>query len=54
MADEIRCFWTSRITGAAVLFWLNKYLTISFLVLSQSVLYLPISKEVRVLASTIL
>ncbi|PIL24602.1 hypothetical protein GSI_12486 [Ganoderma sinense ZZ0214-1] len=37
-ADEIRCFWSRKITGAAVLFWLNKYLTIAFLVLSNTAL----------------
>ncbi|TBU34131.1 hypothetical protein BD311DRAFT_683382 [Dichomitus squalens] len=26
--DDVRCFWGRRVTGAAVLFWLNKYLTI--------------------------
>ena len=27
MDEEIRCFWGRKLTGAAVLFWLNKYMT---------------------------
>ena len=27
MGEEIRCFWGRKLTGAAVLFWLNKYMT---------------------------
>ncbi|TBU54972.1 hypothetical protein BD310DRAFT_826927, partial [Dichomitus squalens] len=26
--EEIRCFWGRKVTGTAILFWLNKYLTI--------------------------
>ncbi|TBU22605.1 hypothetical protein BD311DRAFT_742896 [Dichomitus squalens] len=29
---EIRCFWGRKITGAAILFWLNKYITALYLV----------------------
>ncbi|KAM5530935.1 hypothetical protein V8D89_015380 [Ganoderma adspersum] len=38
MGDEIYCFWKRKVTGAAVLFWLNKYLTIAFLVLGEAAL----------------
>ena len=31
-AEDVRCFWGRRVTGAAVLFWLNKYLTTLYLV----------------------
>ncbi|TBU60083.1 hypothetical protein BD310DRAFT_848403 [Dichomitus squalens] len=30
--EEIRCFGGRKIAGAAVLFWMNKYMTILFLV----------------------
>ncbi|TBU52353.1 hypothetical protein BD310DRAFT_832408, partial [Dichomitus squalens] len=30
--EEIRCFWGRKITGAAILFWLNKYMTVLDLV----------------------
>ncbi|TBU39365.1 hypothetical protein BD309DRAFT_872424, partial [Dichomitus squalens] len=30
--EEIRCFAGRKVAGAAVLFWLNKYMTILFLV----------------------
>ncbi|TBU60035.1 hypothetical protein BD310DRAFT_848350 [Dichomitus squalens] len=30
--EENRCFWGRKITGAAILFWLNKYMTALFLV----------------------
>ena len=30
--EEIRCFWGRKLTGAAVLFWLNKYMTTLFFV----------------------
>ncbi|TBU60060.1 hypothetical protein BD310DRAFT_923811 [Dichomitus squalens] len=30
--EEIRCFWGRKITGAAILFWLNKYMTMLYLV----------------------
>ncbi|TBU23300.1 hypothetical protein BD311DRAFT_674265 [Dichomitus squalens] len=30
--EEIRCFWGRKITGAAILFWLNKYMTALYLV----------------------
>ena len=30
-AEDVRCFWGRRVTGAAVLFWLNKYLTTLYL-----------------------
>ena len=26
--EEVRCFWGRRVTGAAILFWLNKYMAI--------------------------
>ncbi|TBU37723.1 hypothetical protein BD309DRAFT_904714 [Dichomitus squalens] len=29
--EEIRCFWGRNITGAAIVFWLNKYMTMLFL-----------------------
>ena len=29
--EEIRCFWGRKLTGAAVLFWLNKYMTAFYL-----------------------
>ncbi|TBU22619.1 hypothetical protein BD311DRAFT_675720 [Dichomitus squalens] len=29
--EEIRCFWGRKVTGAAILFWMNKYMTILFL-----------------------
>ncbi|KAM5541468.1 hypothetical protein V8D89_005022 [Ganoderma adspersum] len=45
MADEIRCFWGRKLTGAAVLFWLNKYLIIAFLVPTQLSVFLSISEE---------
>ncbi|TBU21647.1 hypothetical protein BD311DRAFT_677911, partial [Dichomitus squalens] len=31
-AEEIRCFWGRKITGAAILFWPNKYMTALYLV----------------------
>ncbi|TBU51717.1 hypothetical protein BD310DRAFT_1003631 [Dichomitus squalens] len=31
-AEELRCFWGRKITGAAILFWLNKYMTMLCLV----------------------
>ncbi|EJF61355.1 hypothetical protein DICSQDRAFT_60554, partial [Dichomitus squalens LYAD-421 SS1] len=30
--EEIRCFWGRKMTGAAILFWLNKYMTVLYLV----------------------
>ncbi|TBU39372.1 hypothetical protein BD309DRAFT_983110 [Dichomitus squalens] len=30
--EEIRCFWGRKITGAVILFWLNKYMTMLVLV----------------------
>ncbi|TBU42033.1 hypothetical protein BD309DRAFT_897071 [Dichomitus squalens] len=30
--EEIRCFWGRKLTAAAVLFWMNKYMTMIFLV----------------------
>ncbi|TBU47615.1 hypothetical protein BD309DRAFT_987966 [Dichomitus squalens] len=32
--DEIQCFWGKKLTGAAILFWLNKYITTFFMVWS--------------------
>ncbi|TBU52433.1 hypothetical protein BD310DRAFT_832222 [Dichomitus squalens] len=29
--EEIRCFWGRKITGAGILFWLNKYIITLFL-----------------------
>ncbi|TBU31035.1 hypothetical protein BD311DRAFT_657669 [Dichomitus squalens] len=25
--EEIRCFWGRKVTGGAIIFWLNKYIT---------------------------
>ncbi|TBU52351.1 hypothetical protein BD310DRAFT_832399, partial [Dichomitus squalens] len=44
--EEIRCFWGRRITGAAILFWLNKYMTTLFLVWDLATA-LNISDKVR-------
>ncbi|TBU34165.1 hypothetical protein BD311DRAFT_747263 [Dichomitus squalens] len=30
--DEIRCFWGRKVTGAAVLFWLNKYASLFYFI----------------------
>ncbi|TBU41855.1 hypothetical protein BD309DRAFT_867468, partial [Dichomitus squalens] len=30
--EEVRCFWGRKVTGAAILFWLNKYMTMLYLV----------------------
>ncbi|TBU23294.1 hypothetical protein BD311DRAFT_742501 [Dichomitus squalens] len=30
--EEVRCFWGRKVTGAAILFWLNKYMNAMFLV----------------------
>ncbi|TBU52425.1 hypothetical protein BD310DRAFT_998025, partial [Dichomitus squalens] len=30
--EEIQCFWGRKITGAAILFWLNKYMTVLCLI----------------------
>ena len=30
--EEVRCFWGRRVTGAAILFWLNKYMTTLYFV----------------------
>ncbi|TBU52338.1 hypothetical protein BD310DRAFT_832390, partial [Dichomitus squalens] len=43
--EEIRCFWGQKITGAAILFWLNKYMSILFLVWALAT-FLTISDEV--------
>ena len=32
--DEITCFWGKKLTGAAILFWVNKYINILFMVWS--------------------
>ncbi|TBU52354.1 hypothetical protein BD310DRAFT_889547 [Dichomitus squalens] len=32
IGEEIRCFWGRKITGAAILFWVNKYMTVFYLV----------------------
>ncbi|TBU36581.1 hypothetical protein BD309DRAFT_878121 [Dichomitus squalens] len=29
--EEVRCFWGRKLTGAAILFWLNKYTTALYL-----------------------
>ncbi|TBU21407.1 hypothetical protein BD311DRAFT_600395, partial [Dichomitus squalens] len=46
--EEIRCFWGRKITGAAVLFWLNKYMTVLDLVWNLAT-GLSISDKVRTL-----
>ncbi|TBU34124.1 hypothetical protein BD311DRAFT_747179 [Dichomitus squalens] len=30
--DEIQCFWGRKVTGAAILFWLNKYMALLYMV----------------------
>ncbi|TBU34156.1 hypothetical protein BD311DRAFT_344685 [Dichomitus squalens] len=30
--EEIRCFWGRKVTGASVLFWLNKYIAMLYFV----------------------
>ncbi|TBU21641.1 hypothetical protein BD311DRAFT_677894, partial [Dichomitus squalens] len=45
--EEVRCFWGRKLTGAAILFWLNKYLTIIYLVWNLGTL-LSISDEVGI------
>ncbi|TBU54970.1 hypothetical protein BD310DRAFT_934764 [Dichomitus squalens] len=45
--EEVRCFWGRKLTGAAILFWLNKYLTILYLVWNLGTL-LSISDEVGI------
>ncbi|TBU57748.1 hypothetical protein BD310DRAFT_791608, partial [Dichomitus squalens] len=30
--DEVRNFWGRKVTGGAVLFWLNKYMTLLYMV----------------------
>ncbi|TBU22633.1 hypothetical protein BD311DRAFT_675597, partial [Dichomitus squalens] len=42
--DEVRCFWGRRATGAALLFWLNKYMTMLYLVWDLGT-YLHISDQ---------
>ncbi|TBU22649.1 hypothetical protein BD311DRAFT_675584, partial [Dichomitus squalens] len=37
--EEIRCFWGRKITGAAILLWLNKYMTALYLVWELASLY---------------
>ena len=32
--EEVRCFWGRKVTGAAILFWLNKYLTALYFILN--------------------
>ena len=46
-ADEIRCFWGRKLTGAAVLFWLNKYVGMFFFVWSLAGFF-SMSDKVRV------
>ncbi|TBU36907.1 hypothetical protein BD309DRAFT_838670, partial [Dichomitus squalens] len=46
-AEEIRCFWGRKITGAAILFWLNKYMSILCLVWTFAT-FLNISDKVRI------
>ena len=46
MGDEVRCFWGRKVTGAAILFYLNKYMNILYLVLGLAT-FLTISDEVR-------
>ncbi|TBU52427.1 hypothetical protein BD310DRAFT_788877, partial [Dichomitus squalens] len=46
--EEARCFWGRKITGEAVLFWMNKYMTILYLVW-QLATALNISDRVRTL-----
>ncbi|EJF60219.1 hypothetical protein DICSQDRAFT_63639 [Dichomitus squalens LYAD-421 SS1] len=43
--EEIRCFWGRKVTGAAILFWMNKYMTILFLAWNFGSEFAP-SKEV--------
>ena len=47
-SEEIRCFWGRRVTGAAVLFWFNKYLTMLYLVWSIGN-FQKMSDDVRVI-----
>ena len=43
-AEDVRCFWGRRVTGAAVLFWLNKYVTILDMVWGLETFANPFSK----------
>ena len=49
--DEIRCFWGKKLTGAAILFWLNKYLTLLYMVWDLGSGFIDITDEVCIVLS---
>ena len=46
--DEIRCFWGHKVTGAAILFWLNKYASLLYFVWNLGA-FMEIPEKVRIM-----
>ena len=45
--QEVNMFWTRKLNGAAILFYLNRYAFITVYAIYQLSTYAPISDEVR-------